>query len=284
MPFDLQLLESFVAVAETHSFSEAAKRTHTVQSAISAHIKRLEQEVNRSLVERGRGQPVTITPEGTAFLVQARRMLLLADEMRRPQGTVDGAQPLRIGTTVTFALSVLPRALATFSAHTRPQAVRVKTARSHELLELLEDDHIDIALLFDQGARSLRHSTVYTQLVWLAVEIFRPPPDDPLPIAFLDDARDLRRHAFASLDKMGTIATALTTHPDPIGLRAFVAAGLAMTVLPRPALTPPFIDVGYKFGLPELKVLQVSVYRSKKHTDERVDAMAKILASELKRP
>lgn len=260
MSFDLRLLESFVAVAETRSFSVAAQRTNTVQSAISAHIKQLEQTTGRILVERGRGKPVSLTHEGTAFLVQARRLLLLADQILHGSHTAPEPKPLRIGTTITFALSVVPQALLTFAREPDAPSVLVKTARSHELMPLLDTEQIDLALVFDQGPHPLRVRTFETSLVWVASEVFTWPDGMPLPLAFLDDARDLRRHAFNALDAMPSVQASLTTCPDPIGLRSLLLAGLAVSIQPETSVTPPLGNVGAKLALPHLKSMQVSIY------------------------
>lgn len=50
---DLKSLRLFLAVAETGSFVAAAERHHTVQSNVTAHIKKLEDEVGAQLIERG---------------------------------------------------------------------------------------------------------------------------------------------------------------------------------------------------------------------------------------
>ncbi|WP_425091680.1 LysR family transcriptional regulator [Tropicimonas sp. S265A] len=265
MPFDLKHIESFIAVAEARNFSVAAARTNTVQSAISAHIKQLEHQVGRALVTRGRGQPVALTPDGIAFLAQARRLLALAEEMARHPGAGDGAPPLRLGTTVTFALSVVPPALSACAQAPDTSRVTVRTARSHALLDLLETDRIDLAFLFDQGPHPMRVATTQTELVWVACANVAPPVDGPLPLAFLEDARDLRRHAFAALDSHGAVATSLQTHPDPVGLRAVLAGGLAVSVLPCMAVVAPLADVGARLGLPPLGQVSVSVYARRGH-------------------
>jgi len=277
MPLDLRLVESFVAVAEARSFSIAAERLNTVQSAISTHIRQLERQANRPLVARGRGKPVALTKEGTAFLVQARRLLALADEIARsPGGTIDPA-PLRFGTSVTFALSVVPKALSEFASATGGMQTTVQTARSHELIDLLDDGDIDVALVFDQGVHPARQWTIETELSWAAAETFTKTANGVVPLAFLEDARDLRRHAFAAIDKNGGFDTSLTTHPDPIGMRAVVTAGLAVTVLPRVAIVPPLIDVAEHLGLPRLGTLPVSVYASKGASKDRIGDLSRCL-------
>ncbi|MEL6324661.1 MAG: LysR family transcriptional regulator, partial [Pseudomonadota bacterium] len=107
MPLDLRHVESFVLVAESGGFSTAAERLGTVQSAVSAHIRALEDKVGLHLLDRGRGRGVSVTADGRIFLSQARRLLDLADQLAAPART--GTTPrLRLGTTATFALSSVP--------------------------------------------------------------------------------------------------------------------------------------------------------------------------------
>lgn len=260
MSFDLKHIESFVYVAETLSFSAAAERSNTVQSAISAHISLLEQQVSRTLVQRGRGQPVILTAEGAAFLVQARRLLALVDEMASCPDAASNVAPIRLGTTVTFALSVVPKALSAYAKQVGGSRVTVRTARSHDLIDLLDQGEIDAALVFDQGAHPSRKSVLKSDLSWVASDDFLHDGKSPLPLAFLEDARDLRRHAFSALDTDASQSASLHSHPDPIGMRAVVEAGLEITVLPKVAIAGQLVDVGSRLGLPELGSMLVSIY------------------------
>lgn len=279
MTLDLRHVESFVAVTETGSFSAAADRLGTVQSAVSAHIRALEERVGMRLLDRGRGRSVGLAPDGHAFLTQAHRILALADEMTQPALGGAHAPTLRLGTTVTFALSTVPTALAAHREAGRVIDVSVKTARSHELLALLDESVVDLVLVFDQGRRQGRHGTVSVPLVWAAAEGFEPSRDAPLPVVFLADARDLRRHAVTALDGIGRSAQILT-QPDAVGLRAMVLAGLAATVLPAPAVAAPLREVGGGLGLPALVSLPISVY-GKAHAGDEQAAFADALLGAL---
>ncbi|GIT90029.1 LysR family transcriptional regulator [Jannaschia pagri] len=255
---DLNALESFVLSAETLNFSQTAQRRNTVQSAISAQIRKLEQEVGHKLFDRGRGKAMTLTPEGRALAVQGRRILGLADEAVRSLDTARQARPLRLGTTVTLALSVVPEALAETAGQTR---VEIDCDRSDRLLARLDAGDIDVALMMDQGRRSDRAMVVDMPLVWVAAHGFALAPDADVPLVFLTDGRDLRSHAFAALDRVGRRGFLAHLSPHPIGLRALVQAGLAVTIMPQAAVREPLYRVSKTAGLPALPRVALSLYR-----------------------
>ena len=161
--------------------------------------------------------------------------------------------------------------------------VTVTTARSHELCGLLDDGVVDLALVLDQGPHPGRLETLSVPLVWAAAGSLAYDPPHPLPLAFLADARDLRRHALAAVDRDGALQVALRTHPDPVGVRAVLLAGLAATVLPRPALVPPLRDIGSSLGLPALATVPVSLYGAASGVQAPAARLAKHLLAGLGR-
>ncbi|MGU4703993.1 LysR family transcriptional regulator, partial [Burkholderia cepacia] len=62
-PLDTALLHTFVAVADVRSFTGAGRRLNLSQSAVSAQIVRLEQQVGQTLLVRNT-RSVTLTPHG----------------------------------------------------------------------------------------------------------------------------------------------------------------------------------------------------------------------------
>ena len=65
-PLDLDQLQSFCAIADCGSFTEAARRVNKTQSAVSMQIKRLEERLGQSLLTRD-GRSVTLTLHGEAL-------------------------------------------------------------------------------------------------------------------------------------------------------------------------------------------------------------------------
>src|ERR1700761_7829944 len=84
---ELRHLEYFLAVAETRSFTQAAKRLHVVQSGVSATIKALERELGVELFVRNRG--------GVALTIAGEQL------QPRAQATIEAARAAREAATAT---------------------------------------------------------------------------------------------------------------------------------------------------------------------------------------
>src|SRR5690606_17390640 len=79
-PLDLDQLQSFCAIADCGSFTEAARRVNKTQSAVSMQIKRLEERLGHALLTRD-GRSVALTQQGDALYSRARRILQINAEI-----------------------------------------------------------------------------------------------------------------------------------------------------------------------------------------------------------
>ncbi|MEM7711823.1 MAG: LysR family transcriptional regulator substrate-binding protein, partial [Pseudomonadota bacterium] len=222
----------------------------------------------------GRGRAVEPTARGRAFAVDARRLLAMADEMAGRVVQAAEPPPIRLGTTATFALSVMPEALRVWRAEIGQPGVVLKVARSHEMRDLLDGGEIDIALVLDQGRHPKRVRTATVALGWAVGDGFAPATDDPLALAFLADARDLRRHALAALDREGRTCE-IETHDDPVALRATVQSGAAATIMPAFAIVKPLHE-GLA-DLPTLGTALVSTYAREARRPDQEMRLADLL-------
>ena len=141
----LKSLRMFEAVCESGSFGAAAQLLHTVQSNVTAHIKKLEDEAGVQLLMRA--NPVFPTPAGRTLLESARQMLQSHDQVlamlqarQFAAGQVKGA--LRIGSMETTAALRLPPLLA-------------ELRRQHPDIDLELDAQPSAALLMELAASSI---------------------------------------------------------------------------------------------------------------------------------
>ena len=97
MAMNLNQLKYFVAVAESKSFSKAAEQYFLTQTAVTQQIQKLEETVGVQLIDR-KTRPVSLTPMGTAFLREARAILI------RMEGAVQRAREASSGVTGTLRI------------------------------------------------------------------------------------------------------------------------------------------------------------------------------------
>ena len=111
---DFNQLETFLKVAETRSFAQAARQFGVSQPAVSQTIARLEDLYGGDLFERRRGSPVALTPIGQAILPAARLLLFTVDhQIDRALATAQSrAGTLNVGFHPALAFGPLSHALA----------------------------------------------------------------------------------------------------------------------------------------------------------------------------
>jgi DNA-binding transcriptional LysR family regulator len=143
---DLRQLNALVAVAETGSFSAAARSLHTVQSNISTHVARLERELGATLVDRATG---ALTEEGTAVVHRARFIAgeldsIVADLAALRDEVVGNVRLGCIGTVGRWLVPVLLEALS--DRHPKVRVV-VVDATTNSLVPQLLVDRLDLAVV-----------------------------------------------------------------------------------------------------------------------------------------
>lgn len=147
---ELRHFAYFLAVAETGSFTGAARALHVVQSGVSATVKALERELGSPLFVRG-PQAVTLTAAGRAFLPRARETLRAAstamDAVHRTQGVLHG--DVTVGTLTSIDVAGLPDLLTVLRDRHPAVTVRLRAAAagSAGLAQQLRDGQLDVAFL-----------------------------------------------------------------------------------------------------------------------------------------
>jgi DNA-binding transcriptional LysR family regulator len=144
---NLRHVETFICVAECSSFRRAAELLHRSQSAVSVHIRLLEEELGVPLFDRTTRR-VALTAEGRTLLSRAKSVVAelrsVADELREASGVRGGA--VDMGVTPSLAAAVLPAALAEFGRRYPRVTVRVHEAVARGLYESVRQRRTDFAL------------------------------------------------------------------------------------------------------------------------------------------
>ncbi|XVS61120.1 LysR substrate-binding domain-containing protein [Actinosynnema sp. CA-299493] len=147
MAFTLEQLRGFVAVAEELHFSRAASRLAMTQPPLSRQIQKLERAVGAQLLIRD-NRRVTLTAAGEVFLVEARRLLSLAETApelaRRVSSGSSGV--VRVGFTAAATYGILGRLLDELAAQLPDVDVELVELVTREQVSGLVNEEIDLGL------------------------------------------------------------------------------------------------------------------------------------------
>jgi len=234
----LKSLRLLVAVAETGSFGAAAKRLHTVQSNVTTHIKKLEEELSVKLIHRaGRVRP---TSAGWALVEYAERMITAHDEaVSLFKGQVKACGRLRIGAMETTTALRLPPILAAYHAAQPDVDIQIKTGPTAELVELLLNGQVDCIFVAGRLEHGHYHSlkAFSEQLVLVGSTPMTQMPSSQalLTSAFLAFRQgcSYRQRIELLLAAQGVNAGRIFELGSLDAMLGCVAAGMGYTVLPR---------------------------------------------------
>ncbi|OKH87924.1 LysR substrate-binding domain-containing protein [Thalassospira sp. TSL5-1] len=236
---DMAALRSFVTGIDAGSFMLAADRLGRSTSAISAHLKKLEEQTGSELVRRA-GRGLALTDNGELLLSYARRLLNLNDEAVSALKSPELEGWVRLGIQEDFGETVLPQVLGRFArAHPRVR-IEGRIARNTELREKIASGQLDLALAWDDGTATQQDKIASLPLCWLGPTteeqspLWHPGQTAPLPLATLEAPCLLRTLACQQLDQHGIPWRIAFVSPSLGGLWAATAAGLGI------ALRTPF--------------------------------------------
>lgn len=174
---ELRNINTFLHIAELHSFSRTARQLGYSQSAVSAQIAQLEAELGTPLFDRV-GKTVRLTGAGETFLGYARSLLTTAQQAQaalQPDQQVSGV--LRIALADSVCSTFLPGLLQRYHASCPKVELVLHTATDDEMEQWLSTNRIDLAYTFDQPI-------VQPNFVLAADKVepvcFVAPPDHPL--------------------------------------------------------------------------------------------------------
>ena len=248
---NLKDLKYLVALADTGHFGRAAERTFVSQPTLSTQLKKLEDYLGVTLIER---QPknVQLTEVGKEIVARARRMLMEEEEIIElaRNNTDPLAGKLKIGLIPTIGPYLLPRVMQRIRKALPQLGLMLYEHQTEPLLKRLRDGEIDLGIMaLPVAQEGLVSRKLYEEAFTVAL-----PNDHPLAmksavrvgdlkgqtLLLLEDGHCLRDQALEVCSRVEVReaedfrATSLET------LRQMVVAGLGLTLLPELAVDSPF--------------------------------------------
>ncbi|MBX9462002.1 MAG: LysR family transcriptional regulator [Aquamicrobium sp.] len=249
---DLDVLRTFVAIAETGSFTLAAGAVFRTPSAVSMQIKKLEDILGASVFLRD-ARSVTLTQEGEMLMGYARRMLALNREAVSKFIVPDIAGVVRMGSPDDYGERILPIVLKRF-AKTHPAiAVDVIIDMSGNLRRRMAERQLDITLLTARNNVPSDAEVLLTEpIVWGGARGGCAHLRDPLPVSLWEEGCVWRADALDALGRAGRNYRVAYMSAHTAGQRAAILSDLAIAPLPKSFIGEDIVALGPDEGLPLL--------------------------------
>jgi DNA-binding transcriptional LysR family regulator len=277
---DVDQLRTFIAIAETGSFTKAADVVHKTQSAVSMQMKRLEERLQKPIFARD-GRASRLTEDGERLLDYARRIVKLNLEAIATFSGPELAGSVRLGVPDDYADRYLPEIMARFSRAYPGVELTVICEPTSDLLERIELNELDLAIVTTCDGQRPSEAFRRERLLWVTSNRHPTHREEILPLALGRQTCGWRRLALECLERVDRPHRLLYTSSNAGAVAAAVLAGLAISVLPESGLRPGMRVLSPADGFPELPHCRIGLVRNPHESSALADALAEHIISSL---
>ena len=227
----ISALRTFVTIIDQGGFTQAAQLLGLTQPTVSQQIKKLEEQVDQPLMERGAGK-LRLTSEGQALLEYARRIMVLNDEAVYSlcQPSIKGK--LRLGIPHEFTFSVLPKLVGAFSQIYPDIVIEVECELSKNLLASSKE--YDVVVALHKAGKRVKGVRIRKEpLVWVSSLEYRFDYEAPLKIVAAPPPCIYRESMQKCLRRFKPGWSLLLTSTNYGAVCAAVSTGMGVTVLAK---------------------------------------------------
>ena len=258
---NLELLRTFIAVADGNSFTAATKSRHMTQSTVSHQIRRLEESLGQPLLVRTT-RSCRLTDDGVVLYQYAKKIVQLADELEARFKSKPLQGLVRFAAPEDYLSLPFSRILTRFSRIQPDVELQIEVGLTGNIRKHLHNGELDLAILTQippsgEGLPLYRES-----LVWLASKDFQMPANGVVPLALVPTPCLYRQTALSMLEKAGMQwQTVMSCHSHE-AIKAAVESGLAVTVLTEKDLRPGMRVLTKQDGFPDLGESEISLHQA----------------------
>ncbi len=272
---DVTTLRSFVAVAEMGGVTRAAGFLHLTQSAVSMQLKRLEELLGASLLDRS-GRGIALTAEGEQLLGYARRMVSLNDEVVRRLSDQAFEGEITLGVPHDIVYPAIPRVLQQFNAAFPRVRVHLVSSYTKALKEQFSRGEADMIITTELGAESGAEVLRELPLIWIGAKGGATWRRRPLSLATCRHCVFRQRVVDALHDAGIEWEMAVDTDSDRT-IEATVSADLAIQAMIEGTEPPHLERIEHGGALPDLGMQKISLYGAEGSKGDVIDHLADLL-------
>jgi DNA-binding transcriptional LysR family regulator len=277
--YDPVLLRTFLVVAETHSFTNAAQRLGISQPTVSQQMSKLEKAAGRMLIVRDTRE-VRLTDNGDAMAGFARTILAAhaAAESYFSGSAMRGR--LRFGTADDLAITQLPKILRHFRQLYPEINLELTVNQSGPLRRRLEAGHLDLIFVKQSSSDPTSSTRVARDsMVWIGQETLTLGENGPVPLIAYQAPSLSRQLAIDALEAAGRTWRITCNTRDVNGVLAAVRAGIGVAVFPHSLIPSDLVKVSDRFALPELGDVDYVLMANPSAAKEPVQALMSAIMS-----
>ncbi len=272
---DLTALRSFVTVADTGGVTRAAGLLNLTQSAVSMQLKRLEESLGRTLLDRS-GRGISLTADGEQLVSRARRLLELNDEIVEHMTGQKFEGEIILGVPHDIVYPAIPKVLR----HIHRKYPRIKVTLISSMTRLLRDQfargECDVILATEQGLMPGGETLTVQPLVWVGAPGGTAWKERPLRLAY-ERSCMFRRGVQEALDRAG-IGWEMAVESDSArSIDASVGADLAVQAVIEGTEPPGVERIAHGGALPDLGEVNINLYRAETCTGPVADTLLALL-------
>jgi DNA-binding transcriptional LysR family regulator len=255
---DVTALRSFVAIADLGGVTRAAGQLNLTQSAVSMQIKRLEEVLQVTLLDRSLRR-VSLTASGEQLLGYARKMLAINDEALGRLMHEEFEGDVTVGVPHDIVYPVIPGVLRNFARDFPKMRVRLVSSFTKTLLEQFSRGECDMILTTEDHVGAGGETLAELPLVWIGAPGGQAWRRRPLPLAF-EHRCVFRQGVQAALENVG-IPWAMAVESDSTRtIEASVMADLAVHTS-LAGCEPTYLErIDHGDALPDLMTKRVNLY------------------------
>lgn len=272
---DITTLRSFVAVADSGGVTRAAGFLHLTQSAVSMQLKRLEELLGVSLLDRS-ARSIALTASGEQLLVYARRMVALNDEVvgRLTDQAFEGE--ITLGVPHDIVYPAIPQVLKQFNSAFPRVKVQLVSSYTRALKEQFNRGACDLILTTETELGPNAETLCQKPLIWIGAPGGVAWRQRPLRLAF-GQFCTFRPKVVEALDESGVPWDVIVETESDRTIEATVSADLAIHTMIEGTEPPHLERVDHDGTLPALPMQQINLYGAGSSKGVVHDTLAKFL-------
>ena len=277
--FEINLLRSFLAVADARSFTLAAARLGLSQPTVSQHVRRLEVLTGEALLSRDT-HAVALTPDGAVLARFAREIVALDAQASAYYAGAADHWRVRLGVSEDLALTRLPGVLRKLSEGRSKVQIDLTVGLTSMLYPKLDSGRRDL-ILATRRVGDDRGVVVRSEpLVWMAHRGLRLQPHEPVPLVMYPSGSITSSLAVEALEGAGLAWRMACSSETLSGVWSGLQAGLGVSAQSKVLQDLPpgeLVTLGAEAGLPGLGSVEFVLLGRSRRLTEPVAAVAALM-------